>query len=312
MKGVFDVVYAICIGKHKENNIIVEYKLKDFTNKTMVVAADELKEYIRSGKLTVVNLTLTSNNKLIDFKVKDLDLLKKKEKIVKTREENIQSIVSESKSIKPNGLKSSFIYNNKLFFIDKDNMLCVMDVNRNEHKGICEKVYSVSYVPKGDRMNIFVVIEHNEKYRLKRILFDLDENKVVYSYGLWFLDDGATIGQQAKMTNIGFDRVEERPDYYVGNYKSQFDFVILPVKKKVSDGYIITDIIICDLVREHFYRAKSNIKWFDDFANVLNNSTYHVIPFNTLSNNGSKIFIQTSKMVVILIYDDSRIEFYKD
>lgn len=30
------MVYAICIGKRKENNVIVEYKLKDFSNKALL------------------------------------------------------------------------------------------------------------------------------------------------------------------------------------------------------------------------------------------------------------------------------------
>ena len=40
------MIYAICVGKRKENNVIVEYKLKDFMNKTMVLEANELKDYI--------------------------------------------------------------------------------------------------------------------------------------------------------------------------------------------------------------------------------------------------------------------------
>ena len=101
-------------------------------------------------------------------------------------------------------------------------------------------------------------------------MYDLDEDKLVLSYYLWFLDDGATIGHKAKMTNIGFDKIEERPDYYVADYKSQFDYVILPIKRKISNGYIITEIVIYDIKGEHFYRARSNVKYFDDFVNMLN------------------------------------------
>jgi hypothetical protein len=307
------MIYAICIGKRKENNVIVEYKLKDFSNKTMVVTAEELKDFIRNGKLTVVNLTLTSNNKLVDSGLKDLDLLKKKNKVVKTREENIDSIIENSRAINIKDRDNSCIYENKLFFVDKHDMLCVIDVAKNTNKGICENVFSVSYVPIGRRMNIFVVYEHMDKFRLKRLLYDLDEDKLVLSYHLWFLDDGATIGHKAKMTNIGFDKIEERPDYYVADYKSQFDYVILPIKRKISNGYIITEIVIYDIKGEHFYRARSNVKYFDDFVNMLNENSYYVVPFSTVSNTGIKITIQTlNKMVVTLIYNESRIEFYKN
>ena len=307
------MIYAICIGKRKENNVIVEYKLKDFSNKTMVVTAEELKDFIRNGKLTVVNLTLTSNNKLVDFKVKDLDLLKKKEKVRKTREENIDSVAENCHTINIKDRYNTYIYENKMFFVDKHDMLCVIDVVKNTNKGLCENVFSVVYVPMGRKMNIFVVYEHMDRFRLKRLLYDLDEEKLVLSYHLWFLDDDATIGHKAKMTNVGFDKVEERPDYYVANYKSQFDYIILPIKRKVANGYIITDVVVYDIKGEHFYLARSNVKYFDDFVNMLNENSYYVVPFSTVSNTGTKTIIQTlNNMVVTLIYNESKIEFYKN
>lgn len=306
------MIYAICVGKRKENNVIVEYKLKDFSNKVLVVEADELKEFIRNGKLTVVNLTLTSNNKLVDSGLKDLDSLKKKEKVKKTREENISSILEKNDPVDIVNNENTYIYGGKMFFVDKHNMLCVIDVLKNLNKGLCEKVISVAYIPRNNVMNIFVIYEHMDRRRLKRLSYDMNEDRLSLSYQLWFLDDGAVVGRQAKMTNIGFNKVVERPEYYVGNYKSQYDYAILPVKKKTDNGYVIIDIVVCDFLREHFYRAKSDVKWFDDFANVLNENNYFVIPFDTLSNNGSRIVIQTLSMVVTLIYDGSRIEFYKD
>ena len=45
------------------------------------------------------------------------------------------------------------------------------------------------------------------------------------------------------MTNIGFDKVEERPPYYVADYKSQFDYIILPIKKKIANGYFVENQI---------------------------------------------------------------------
>lgn len=305
------MIYALCIDKRKDGSNIVEYKLKDFANKTIVVGADELKGYIRDGKITVVNLTLTSNNKLVDSGLKDLDFLRKKSKTSKSRSENIISIAETNKIIHSE-LENSFIYNNNLFYIDKNNMLCVIDVNTKMHKGICERVYSASYIPKDNKIHIFVIYEHNERYRLKRIVYNLDDNKVAFSYSLWFLEPNTTIGQLAKSTNIGFDKVEERPDYYVGNYKSQYDYAILPLKKQSGNGYVITGIVICDFRNEHFYKCDNRVKFFDDFVEILNTNSYFVIPFSTLSSNGSKIFIQTSNMVVILIYDGSRIEFYKE
>ena len=306
------MVYATCIGKRKENNVIVEYKLKDFSNKTIVIGSDELKDFIRNGKLTVVNLTLTSNNKLVDSGLKDLDSLRKKEKVTKTREENMDSVTNNLGSINIKDKDNSFIYENKLFFVDKHDMLCVIDVVKNLNKGLCENVISAVYVPVGRRINIFVVYEHMDRFRLKRLSYDLDEEKLVLSYHLWFIDDGATVGNKGKMTNIGFDKVEERPPYYVADYKSQFDYIILPIKKKIANGYGISDIVVYSIKDEHFYRAKSSDKWFDDFVNVLNENSYYVIPFSTVSGTGGRIMIQTAnKLFLTLIYEGSKIEFHK-
>ena len=87
----------------------------------------------------------------------------------------------------------------------------------------------------------------------------------------------------------------------------------MPIKRKISNGYIITEIVIYDIKGEHFYRARSNVKYFDDFVNMLNENSYYVVPFSTVSNTGTKIIIQTlNKMVVTLIYNESKIEFYKN
>ena len=58
-----------CIGKTRDkNNHIIEYKLIGNDRKIISVKSDELKEFIRSGQVGVINLTLTSDNRLIDKK----------------------------------------------------------------------------------------------------------------------------------------------------------------------------------------------------------------------------------------------------
>ena len=52
--------------------------------------------------------------------------------------------------------------------------------------------------------------------------------------------------------------------------------------------------------------------WFDDFVNVLNENSYYVIPFSTVSGTGGRIMIQTAnKLFLTLIYEGSKIEFHK-
>ena len=121
----------------------------------------------------------------------------------------MDSVTNNLGSINIKDKDNSFISENKLFFVDKHDMLCVIDVVKNLNKGLCENVISAVYVPVGRRINIFVVYEHMDRFRLKRLSYDLDEEKLVLSYHLWFLDDGATVGNKGKMTNIGFDKITD-------------------------------------------------------------------------------------------------------
>lgn len=61
------MVYCQCIEKIKnKNGIITHYKIFDFENDTRVVTKEALKSVINAGKLTVVNLKLSVDNKLVD------------------------------------------------------------------------------------------------------------------------------------------------------------------------------------------------------------------------------------------------------
>ena len=58
-----------CIEKIRDkNNHIIEYKLIGNNNDIKTLKYNELKKHIRSGQIEVINLTLTSDNRLIDKK----------------------------------------------------------------------------------------------------------------------------------------------------------------------------------------------------------------------------------------------------
>jgi hypothetical protein len=64
------MIYALCIKKIRDNNGRVrEYILKDKSNSTIQVDSNKLKQAIRENKITVENLKLTSDNKLINTKI---------------------------------------------------------------------------------------------------------------------------------------------------------------------------------------------------------------------------------------------------
>ena len=63
------VLQAKCIEKIRDKNKhIIEYKLISKDKKTISVKSDDLKSAMRSGQIEVINLTLTSDNRLIDKK----------------------------------------------------------------------------------------------------------------------------------------------------------------------------------------------------------------------------------------------------
>lgn len=56
-----------CTDKHYKNNSVDQYLLKDLrSDREVVVSAQELKERMRAKEVDVMNLTLTSDNKLIE------------------------------------------------------------------------------------------------------------------------------------------------------------------------------------------------------------------------------------------------------
>jgi hypothetical protein len=63
------MIKAICIKKIRDKNgNITNYILKDANNKTVKVGSDELKTAIKNNKIRIINLKLTSDNKLVNRK----------------------------------------------------------------------------------------------------------------------------------------------------------------------------------------------------------------------------------------------------
>ena len=82
------VIRAKCIDKYRNNNgVIFGYLLVDTQGNKIQIEADELKRQIRNYTLQVVNLTLTSDNRLID---------KEESKIVEVKPVNTIALVKES------------------------------------------------------------------------------------------------------------------------------------------------------------------------------------------------------------------------
>lgn len=71
-KGGTDMIICTCIQKHYDkNNKIIGYTIKDNEGKVLNIYADALKEHIRNNVVNVTNLTLTSDNRLVDKGIQD-------------------------------------------------------------------------------------------------------------------------------------------------------------------------------------------------------------------------------------------------
>lgn len=91
------MVQVKCIEKLRDkNNHIIGYKLIDKNNNEVLVKAEKLKEIIRSKQLEVINLTLTSDNRLID---KKQDTSLKPMNKSKTKNINAESLLVKVKTI---------------------------------------------------------------------------------------------------------------------------------------------------------------------------------------------------------------------
>lgn len=59
------MVVCVCRSKIRKNNAIEAYLLEDSNGATKTIKADKLKRLIRSGDVYVLNLNLSSDNRLI-------------------------------------------------------------------------------------------------------------------------------------------------------------------------------------------------------------------------------------------------------
>ena len=64
------MIQAICLKKFRnKNNQIIGYRIQDKNGNTLDVKSEYLKQAIKNKQINVINLTLTSDNKLIDTKI---------------------------------------------------------------------------------------------------------------------------------------------------------------------------------------------------------------------------------------------------
>ena len=69
VEAKMSVLKVKVVQRFKKGNKIIGYRIQDINGKTMDVEAEKFKQVLRSGQAECVNMTLTSDNRLIEHEV---------------------------------------------------------------------------------------------------------------------------------------------------------------------------------------------------------------------------------------------------
>lgn len=87
------MIQAKCIQKFRnKSNQIIGYKLQDSQGKTKDLTPQQLKDAIHTKQIQVLNLTLTSDNRLVDTKHSNIPLQKNQTSVKNTTSEKTQTV----------------------------------------------------------------------------------------------------------------------------------------------------------------------------------------------------------------------------
>lgn len=92
------MIQAKCVEKFRDkNNHIYGYRLKDSQGNTKDVGTDQLKNAIKNGQINILNLTLTSDNRLVDTTPNKSKSVSQQSQI--SEEQKIQNLILKSKAL---------------------------------------------------------------------------------------------------------------------------------------------------------------------------------------------------------------------
>lgn len=185
------MIYSICVGKLRDNsNVISQYKLRDFNGQETIFEPNILKEYISKGKLSVCNLTLTSDNKLVEKRVETLsdipDSFGKVQHLHNMQNMgNINQVVykeNTNNNVKKNKMDMDNAYKQGefLYFVDERNNLSAKHIPSDATEIIENGVESVCFIPAGRNLFMFIGKKENSvpETIFKYIIYDTQLGKV--------------------------------------------------------------------------------------------------------------------------------------
>lgn len=295
------MIYAVCVDKLRDNNnVITQYKLRDFFCKESIFDAVTLKEYISKGKLSVCNLTLTSDNKLVEKKVESLteipNVFGKVQHLQNMN--NSQSVTHCNMPTENNVQKKKMDMDNAykqgefLYYVDGRNNLKAKHIPSNTEDLISNKVDSVCFVPFTRNLFIFVGIKNESDIIYKYIVYDTQLGKISREKEMCRYESGY-IGKKMP--------IQGDYPYYIDSEK---EFLFVPIRKNV-DNHIETVGILSLFVKEfepssNYIKDINTARSISYFMEGLRKAEGNVLKGKRIYNNDDSVQYRMGYVLFVL------------
>ena len=304
------MIYAVCIGKARDgNNNITQYKLRDFTGQETIFDAHGLKEYISKGRISVCNLTLTSDNKLVEKKVESLAELNAPGKVQHTNMGNYpktSSVIPEQhsqhqgstgmgQSASANSIDPSNAYKttDMLYYVTRDGNLNIKHIPSNAEETIASKVGTACFVPAGHRLVIFYTIVNGEDLMYKYMVLDMTINEVLRNKQICTFTGATCIGKRLCPNN-------EHPYYKDKNTK----IIFVPIRAKENGSVATVGMLALDREEgEHFFVFRKGINAARSLSRLMGTLTYsgnNTVPLALIGSDDKTLDLRCTGMIISL------------
>lgn len=273
MKGVLKMIYTICVGKQRDkNNNIIQYKLRDLKGQESIFDANVLKDNIQRGKIVVCNLTLTSNNKLVEKKIETLNGM---------YEDKGKMQHSDNKKSGCVDIDSSLRIGDILYYVSEEGNLNIKHILSNTTKTFQRNVSNACFIPQGNILNIFFVIK-GQNVTLKYIIYDMERDRILREKELTTIAGTIYIGEK-------YCSEKEYPYYR----DKDNNFLFIPIRVKKNDSIDIIGVIVYDTKGgEHFLKFMEDInsaRSIGSLMSALKHSGESIVDIDLISNDDHSI-----------------------
>lgn len=271
------MIYAICIGKARDkNNNITQYKLRDFTGQETIFDASALKDYISKGRISICNLTLTSDNKLMEKKVDSLAELNAPGKVqhinmgmqtgMTPSTPNVIPQQSQHQAPTNNQIDPSNAYKNgeMVYYVAQNGNLNIKHMPSNTEETLVSKVGTACFIPRGHKLTIFYNIVMGDDSTYKYMILDMTTNQIIRNKQICTYVGPSCVGKKLCPD-------KEQPYYHDKN----FDFFFVPIRAKENGSVSVVGMLGFSVREgEHFFVLRRGINAARCISRLMSCLTY--------------------------------------